>query len=99
MGVFSTWIIEVGLALVHTTASGTSSIMQAPNNNLSKQVHKLLTIQVLNKKTLEYVARKLRTSIDMPFNVMVMFKLVGASFASNINTSLECNCHKSLPEL
>jgi len=38
-------------SLVHTTASGTSSITQAPNHDLSKQVHKLLTIQVLNKDT------------------------------------------------
>jgi len=86
------------LALVHTIASGTSSITRAPNNNLSKQVHKLLTIQALNKKTLEYVARKqrkLRTSINKPCDVIViMFKLVGAPFASNMNTSFERNCHK-----
>ena len=31
--VFSTQVIELGLALVHTTASDMSSIVQAPNNN------------------------------------------------------------------
>ena len=60
--------------------------------------HKLLTIQALNNKTLEYVAskqRKLRTSINKPYNVIViMFELVGASFISNMNSSFERNCHK-----
>ena len=68
--------------------------MRVPTNNLLKQAHKLLTIQELNK----YVAkkkRKLRTSINKPCNVIViMFKLVGTSFTSNMNTSFEHNCHE-----
>jgi len=99
VGVFSTWIIELGLALVHTTASGTSSIMRVPKNNMLKQAHKLLTIQALNKKMLKYVAmkqRKFRTSVNMPKNVIVItFKLVGALVTSNMNTSLSATVMKS----
>jgi len=57
-------------------------------------VYKLLTIQALNK----YVAkkqRKLRASINKPYNVIIiMFKLVGTPFANNKNTLFKRNCHE-----
>jgi len=72
--------------------------MRVPKNNTLKQAHKLLTIEVLNKKTLGYVARKQRklwTRVNKPYNVIVItFKLVGAPFASNMNTSFEHNHHE-----
>jgi len=66
-----------------------SSIML--KNNILKQAHKLLTTLVLSKKMLEYVTRKqrkLRTSINKPYNVIIiMFKLLGAPFASNVTVT------------
>ena len=89
---FSTWIIELGLALVYTTASGMNSIMRETKNNLLKQAHMVLTIRVLNK----YVAkkqRKLRTSI---YNVIViMFKPAsGYSFCQQYEMSFKHNRHE-----
>ena len=56
---FSTQVIELRSAFVHITVSGTSSIMQVLNNNLSKQGHKFLTIhQALNKKGTTIAVRK-----------------------------------------